>query len=213
MTNRRLPFRTLLVVASLALVVVACGSTGSSSTPAPGETPVVVGGSPLLRKPAPPIELQDLSGETVSLGSYQGRPVVVNFWASWCVPCRDEFPVFVDAREQHADAGLEILGVVYKDNAANAQRFADDQGAEWPLLQDPGEKVYNAYLGFGVPISVFIDPAGIVQGVSYGPLSEEGFQDQLDLILPATDGSPAPVGGSPGTSEDPSPAALGSPAG
>jgi hypothetical protein len=73
--------------------------------------------------------------------------------------------------------------------------------------------VYNAYLGFGVPISVFIDPAGIVQGVSYGPLSEEGFQDQLDLILPATDGSPAPVGGSTGTSEDPSPAALGSPAG
>jgi cytochrome c biogenesis protein CcmG/thiol:disulfide interchange protein DsbE len=160
----------------------------------------------LLRKPAPPIELQDLSGQTVSLASYKGRPVVVNFWASWCVPCRDEFPVFVSAREQHADAGMEILGVVYKDNVENAQRFADDQGAEWPLLQDPGEKVYSAYTGFGgIPMTVFIDPDGIVQGVSYGPLSEEGFGDQMDLILPQADGSPGP---SPAASAPVSPAAA-----
>jgi cytochrome c biogenesis protein CcmG/thiol:disulfide interchange protein DsbE len=193
MTRRRLPSRQLLAITALALAAAACGSTGSTSTPAPGETPVVVGGSPLLRKPAPPIELQDLSGQTVSLADYQGRPVVVNFWASWCVPCRDEFPVFVAAREEHADVGMEILGVVYKDNAENAQRFADDQGAEWPLLQDPGEKVYSAYTGFGgVPMTVFIDPAGIVQGVSYGPLSEEGFRDQMELILPAA--SPAAEG-------------------
>lgn len=203
MTRRRLPSRLLLLGASLALVAAGCGASGP--TPVPGESPIVVGGSPLLRKPAPPIELKDLSGQTVSLASYAGRPVVVNFWASWCIPCRDEFPVFVAAREAHADAGLEILGVVYKDNAENAQRFADDQGAKWPLLEDPGEAVYKAYTGFGgVPMTVFIDPAGVVQGVSYGPLSEAGFQDQVELILPeagasATPASPASGATAPGS--------------
>lgn len=182
---------TPVLIAALALGVAACGTIGTTKTTSPGGSPIVVGGSPLLDKPAPPIELKNLAGETVTLASYAGRPVVVNFWASWCVPCRDEFPVFVAAREAHADAGLEILGVVYKDNAENAQRFADDQGAKWPLLQDPGEKVYSAYTGFGgVPMTVFIDGAGVVRAVSYGPLSEAGFQDQVALILPADTASP-----------------------
>lgn len=182
---------TSVLVAALAFSVAACGTTGSTKTTSPGGSPIVVGGSPLLDKPAPAIDLKNLAGETVSLASYAGRPVVVNFWASWCVPCRDEFPVFVAAREEHADAGLEILGVVYKDNAENAQRFATDQGAGWPLLEDPGETVYKAYTGFGVPMTVFIDGEGIVRAVSYGPLSEAGFQDQVALILPEAAASPA----------------------
>ena len=176
-----------LLVAAMTLMIGACGPIGSSApaTPGPGGSPVVVGGSPLVGKPAPPIELMDLAGETVSLADYAGRPVVVNFWASWCVPCRDEFPVFVAAREQYAEEGLEILGVVYKDSAQNAQAFADDQGAEWPLLGDPGEKVYSAYTGFGgVPMTVFVDGEGIVRSVSYGPLSEAVFAYQMGLILP-----------------------------
>ena len=152
----------------------------------PGSSPIVIGGSPLLDKAAPALVLKDLDGATVSLADYAGRPVVVNFWASWCVPCRDEFPIFVAGRDTYASQGLEILGVTYKDNPVNAQKFADDQGAEWPLLVDPGEAVYTAYSGFGgVPMSVFIDGEGIVRAVSYGPLSEAGFADQVSRILPA----------------------------
>jgi cytochrome c biogenesis protein CcmG/thiol:disulfide interchange protein DsbE len=120
----------------------------------------------------------------VSLSDLAGRPVILNFWASWCVPCRQEFPVFVAGRAAHADAGLEILGVVYKDDAGNARRFATDNGATWPLLLDPGERTYAAYLGFGVPYSVFIDAQGVVRGVSFGEVTEAGFADQVARILP-----------------------------
>lgn len=181
----------LILAAAAALVVIGVVAfvplgTRPEASAGPGGSPIVVGGSPLLDKPAPPIELATLDGEPIALADYVGRPVVVNFWASWCVPCRDEFPLFVEARATYAPQGLEILGVVYKDNAASAQAFADDQGAAWPLLADPGEQVYADYAGFGgVPMTVFIDGEGIVRAVSYGPLSEAGFADQVRRILPA----------------------------
>jgi cytochrome c biogenesis protein CcmG/thiol:disulfide interchange protein DsbE len=186
--------RPLLIVAGIALIAIVgivafvpLGG-GPSATPAPGtspgSSPIVIGGSPLLDKPAPPIALETLDGEPVTLADFAGRPVVLNFWASWCVPCRAEFPVLVAAREEYAADGLEILGIVYKDSAENAQRFADDHGAEWPLLADPGEQAYNDYLGFGVPYSVFIDGEGIVRAVSFGEVSEDGFRMQMEQVLP-----------------------------
>ena len=183
-----LVFAALVVVLAAVVAFVPLGG-GAKATPAPGASPgpssIVIGGSPLLDKPAPALALKNLAGDEVSLADYRGRPVVVNFWASWCIPCRDEFPIFVAAREQYAPQGLEILGVDYKDDVANAQRFADDHGARWPLLADPGQEVYTAYAGFGgVPMSVFIDGEGIVRAVSYGPLSQAGFDDQVKLILP-----------------------------
>jgi cytochrome c biogenesis protein CcmG/thiol:disulfide interchange protein DsbE len=175
----------LLVAAAAVVAFVAFVPLGGTRPAAsPGASPIRIGGSPLVDKPAPPIELTDVDGNAVSLADYAGRPVIVNFWASWCVPCREEFPIFVEGREAYAEQGLEILGVIYKDSAASARAFAVDQGAEWPLLEDPGQEVYDAYIGTGVPISVFIDGEGIVRSVSYGPLSDAGFADQVGLILP-----------------------------
>lgn len=184
---RARPGLILVLVAAVALLgviaVVPLGAPAPSA--APGSSPVVVGGSPLLDQPAPPIELATLDGAPISLAHYAGRPVIVNFWASWCGPCRDEFPLLVTTREAHADAGLEILGIVYKDVAESARAFAADQGAAWPLLADPDEAVYDAYKGVGgVPISFFIDGAGIVRAVSYGPLTEASLTTQLARILP-----------------------------
>ncbi len=86
-----------------------------------GPPSIVVTRSPMLDKPAPPIVLQSLDGSTtVRLADYLGRPVMVNFWASWCLPCRQEFPLLASARATHAAAGLEILGIVHEDDVASS---------------------------------------------------------------------------------------------
>jgi len=150
----------------------------------PDGTPIVVGGSPLLNKPAPNIDLVALDGSHVRLSDYLGRPVIVNFWASWCGPCRDEFPQFVAARHDHAGQGLEILGVIHEDNAEAAAGFAASEKATWPLLMDPQNTAWNAYINpVGVPTTFFIDRAGIVRATSFGPVTPTGLPQQLGAIL------------------------------
>jgi cytochrome c biogenesis protein CcmG/thiol:disulfide interchange protein DsbE len=187
--DRRRPPNPLvaLIVAAVAVVVVAI----VLFVPQGRET--IVGGSPLLDKPAPEIDLATLDGERVRLSDYRGRPVIVNFWATWCIPCRDEFPLLVAAYEAHRDEGLEILGVVHDDTADGARRFARDYGAGWPMLDDPQDAAWNDYLGVGVPMSFFVDAEGVVRAFSLGGFSESGLASQLERILPAA--SPSPPAG------------------
>jgi len=144
----------------------------------------VVGRNPLLDKPAPAISLPSLDGtHSINLSDYAGRPVIVNFWASWCVPCRQEFPLFKDARAGHAADGLEIIGVVHSDSADSAQRFATDEGATWPLAQDANNTAWQAYGTALVPTSYYIDRQGIVRAVSYGPPPSGTLEELLAKIL------------------------------
>jgi cytochrome c biogenesis protein CcmG/thiol:disulfide interchange protein DsbE len=145
---------------------------------------IVISRNPLLDKPAPPLSLPAIDGSgTINLADYAGRPVIVNFWASWCVPCRQEFPLFRDARAAHAADGLEILGVVHADSADSAQRFATDQDATWPLVLDADNSAWQAYGGALVPTSYYIDRQGVVRAVSYGPPPSGTLEEQLAKIL------------------------------
>jgi cytochrome c biogenesis protein CcmG, thiol:disulfide interchange protein DsbE len=149
----------------------------------PDASPIVVGRSPLIDEPAPDIDLISLEGEEVSLAQLRGRPVIVNFWASWCTPCRTEFGLFKETRIELADEGLEILGVIYKDDPASARAFYDAQGATWPGLVDPDGNVAAAYGVIGLPITYYVDRDGIVRTVSYGPPPADVLREQLDRIL------------------------------
>lgn len=179
-TGRRLAI-VLVVLAALVLLVVAAlvVPLGSSSPES-----VAVGGHPLVGDPAPAIELATLDGEAVSLAALRGRPVLVNFWATWCLPCRDEFPLLADAYARHADDGLEILGIVHDDTPEGARAFAADMGADWPILLDPDDVAWADYLGVGMPTSFFIDAEGVVRAASLGGFSEEGLAALLARILP-----------------------------
>lgn len=184
MTARNPRLLSLILVALAAAValgtLVALDLSGRS---APQPTPIRVGGSPLLGRPAPPLELAGLDGGIVSLESFRGRPVIVNFWASWCEPCKEEFPLFRRARDAHAEAGLEILGVLHDDSDEAARRFVAAQGAPWPILVDPTDAAYNAYLVPGLPTTYYVDRAGIVRAVSFGPPPSGVLDEQLRLIL------------------------------
>lgn len=144
---------------------------------------IVVGQNPLIGRPAPDVTLQTVDGETVSLSSLRGRPVIVNFWASWCVPCRDEFPLLVDAYERYSGQGLEILGIVHDDGPQAASAFASSYGATWPLLMDPANTAWQAYLGAFVPITYFIDRDGIIRSASYGPPPSGILDEEIEQIL------------------------------
>jgi len=143
---------------------------------------IVVERSPLLDRPAPEFALQSLDGGIVRLSDYRGRPVIVNFWASWCVPCREEFPLLRDARERHSGDELEVLGIVHEDGPNAARDFAAGYDARWPLLLDPDNSAWRAYGGVFLPITYYVDRQGIVRAVSYGPPPPDVLEDQIAKI-------------------------------
>jgi cytochrome c biogenesis protein CcmG/thiol:disulfide interchange protein DsbE len=173
---------TVVGAAAVALLGADLGLRPRASAGPSGST-VVISGSPLIGRPAPDFVLERLDGGTDSLAAYRGRPLVINFWASWCEPCKTEFPLFADARERHAAEGLEILGIVHDDDAASARAFVEAEGAAWPMFLDPDDTAWDAYAGFGLPMSFYVDRDGIVRNVSYGPPASGSLEEILADIL------------------------------
>ena len=135
---------------------------------------------------APDFALADLNGEPVRLADYVGRPVIVNFWASWCLPaCAEEFPILAEALEVHADIGLAVIGIVYRDRSEAARAFGEQFNATWPLVMDPGERVARAYGVFGPPESWLIGPDGTLISRHIGPFTAEELA--AELVHLATD--------------------------
>jgi len=182
----RRPQRAILVIGVAIIAILAL--TVLFFLPLGGDDPdadtVTVGGHPLYGQPAPEIDLETFDGERMTLSSLRGRPVLINFWATWCGPCRDEFPLMVETYAAHAGDGLEILGILHDDLVDSGRRFAADEGATWPMLYDADDEAWQAYAGVGKPMSFFVDPDGIVRAFSLGPFNEAGLERQLATILP-----------------------------
>jgi cytochrome c biogenesis protein CcmG/thiol:disulfide interchange protein DsbE len=120
----------------------------------------------------------------VDLAALRGKPVVVNFWASWCVPCRAEFPVIRDAAAAHAKDGLVVIGVLYKDDAASARAFIQSFGADWPTLPDTNGALATAYRVVAPPQTYFIDAKGVLRAIQIGQMEASDFAGQYAKIAP-----------------------------
>lgn len=146
--------------------------------------------SALIGLPAPSMVAESLDAETVSLKAYRGRPVIVNFWASWCFECIEEHRVLRDAQGQYGDR-IAIIGVLYQDTTAAARGFLARYGdGGWPNLVDADGELAIDYGVMGVPESFFIDSAGVVRYKQFGAVTSDVLDEQLPSLL-APSRSPA----------------------
>lgn len=136
---------------------------------------------------APEIDLPVLTGGRVQLSRLRGHPVVMSFWGTWCAPCRAEFPELVRAHAQYGPAGLYVLGVNGRDQelrTKDVQRFVDEFSVSFPVALDQRGRSRRAYRIQGLPTTVFVDSAGVVQGIHRGPISREELDRGIATILP-----------------------------
>jgi len=133
-----------------------------------------------VQAPAFTLERLDRDGQ-LSLAELKGKAVVVNFWASWCIPCRDEAPVLQETYERYRDQGLVVLGVDFNDFRADARRFIRRFGLTFPIVYD-GRGATGGKWGLrGVPETFFVDRAGKIVGEPiYGPIDIERNRDTYE---------------------------------
>ena len=129
---------------------------------------------------APEYGARSLAGDSVSLAELDGRPVVVNLWATWCAPCRQEMPELQELAERYGD-DLAVVGVSIDrmGTEEDIRRFLDEVGVDFPILLDPGERFVHRFMTIGVPETFLIDAEGVVRRRwtgRYHPLSEENLE-------------------------------------
>ena len=135
--------------------------------------------SPLIGRPAPVFALREVgSGQTISLDQFKGKPVVLNFWATWCGPCYEEHPTLV-ANARQLQPGVQFLGVVFQDTEDKIQKFLDERGRAYPTVVDDAGKTAIAYGVGGVPETFFLDRSGNIVAKFVGPMTTESLQANL----------------------------------
>ena len=169
-------WRVLAVGAAITVPLVALLSAGFGRDPK-------LRSNALEGRAAPNFSLQTLDGEPFSLAEVRGSPVVVNFWSTWCQPCKVEHPVLMSAAEAYGPNGVQFVAVLYQDDASKARAFLHRSGSHWPTLEDPGGRTAIAYGVAGVPETFFIDQSGTIVRKVAGPVSQEIMVSTLEQML------------------------------
>ncbi len=126
------------------------------------------------------IQLHDLDGNLIRLEELRGRPVWINFWATWCPPCQEETPVLRDTYEKYRDDGLELVAVSVQDTTLDdVRQYVERYGLEYTIGFDASSAVFNSYQAWVLPTQIFIDRDGVVREVVLGKITRE----QADAII------------------------------
>jgi peroxiredoxin len=173
MNNKRLILRMVV----LGIIFVALGSAFYTSYTS-DSSPIKIG------EAAPNFTLVNLEGDTVELNDYRGKGVFINFWATWCEPCKIEMPHMDKQYQLMKDQGIEILAINIQQSELEVSTFTKRLGLTFPILLDLDKSVTNRYGVGQLPSSFFIDKNGIVLSKVAGPMNERRIHQQLQLIKP-----------------------------
>ncbi len=171
------------------LALVPDGQSPPAATPANAENQP----QPLKGKPAPPFTLVDLQGKKVSLADYKGRPVLLNFWATWCGPCKLEIPWLVKLRDQYKAQGFEVLGIesdnydtdpkAYDSYKKGVEKSATALGIDYPVLLG-GDSISDPYGGLdGLPNSFYVNRNGVVAAQIVGLADRDEIEANIKKIV------------------------------
>ena len=136
---------------------------------------------------APNFLLEELKGGEVRLSDLRGQAVVINFWATWCAPCRKEMPQLVQAYEKYKSDGLVVLAVNLQEGKSIASKFADDFGMDFPVVVDRDGEVGDLYRLLGLPTTYFVDREGIVRSIFTGPFEAQGQGKDVQGAIEASE--------------------------
>jgi cytochrome c biogenesis protein CcmG/thiol:disulfide interchange protein DsbE len=164
------------VVVALLVVVLA-------TRPDPGTR---AANSPLLGKPAPELAGSTIDGQQFDVRQARGKWVLVNFFATWCVPCRQEHPDLVRFAELHRQLGdAEVVGVIYDDSESAVREYRQEEGGDWPMVVDPKGRVALDWGVAGVPESYVVTPDGRVAAKVVGGVRMASLENLLAQVRPA----------------------------
>lgn len=152
------------------------------ASPQQTTAPTSVTGDGPIGQPAPDFTLPRLDGGEFTLSDMRSQPVIINFWASWCIPCLEETPLLVDAYHRYSDEGLVVVGINFteQDTREAAQAFVNEFNVSYPIVLDYGHDVsHGAYNIIGLPVSLFLDRSGLVKRVIVGPIADT----EIDLYI------------------------------
>ncbi len=134
---------------------------------------------------APDFALKSASGENLRLSEYRGDVVMINFWATWCGPCRQEMPLLDELYTRYQRVGFNLLGVNIDDDSGRAMKMIDELGVNFPVLFDARKEVSKLYEVEAMPVTVLVDREGKVRHVHHGykPGYEDKYLDQIRSLL------------------------------
>lgn len=133
-------------------------------------------------EPAPDFTAETAAGDRVALSDYAGQPVLLNFWATWCAPCRVEMPALQAASERYADEGVVVLAVNASERRDQVEGFMDELGLTFPAVLDPEGEIVDLYEVRVFPTTIWIDGQGVVRAEHFGALDDELIDDYLAEI-------------------------------
>ena len=170
-TRTRRVSQGLLVAVALAMVPLACA-----------ERPC---GDAHAERARLDFTLKDMGGRDVKLSDFQGRPILINFWATWCGPCKEEIPALIEFATKYKSNELAVLGISIDDGPEDLKKFAQEHKMNYPVLVGQGhDDLLEAYdAQFGVPVSWFVNACGAVTVKHQGGASKDWFEQQIKAIL------------------------------